>query len=121
MRDGGTNPTAAAVGLLRMLDALDESTRTAAVQFLAGMQTDEGGLRANTKIPVADLLSTFTGLVALADLDALSAIDTGAVMRFAKSLEQPDGGFRGGIWDDTADVEYTFYGLGTLALAGKVA
>ncbi len=116
MRHGGTNPTAAAIGLLRMLDALDEPTRTAAVRFLAAMQTGEGGLRANTKIPVADLLSTFTGLVALADLDALSTVDTAAAMRFAQSLEQREGGFRGGIWDDTADVEYTFYGLGTLAL-----
>ena len=119
MRHGGTNPTAAAVGLLRMLDALDAPTRTAAARFLSAMQTDEGGLRANTKIPVADLLSTFTGLVALADLDALSTVDTAATLRFAKSLEQPDGGFRAGIWDDKADVEYTFYGLGTLALLSE--
>ncbi|HYW80751.1 MAG TPA: prenyltransferase/squalene oxidase repeat-containing protein [Thermoguttaceae bacterium] len=116
MRHGGTNPTAAAVGLLRMLDALDEPTGAAAVRFLSAMQTHEGGLRANTKIPVADLLSTFTGLVALADLDALSTIDTTRALQFAKSLEQPEGGFRGGTWDDTADAEYTFYGLGTLAL-----
>ena len=115
MPAGGTNPTAAAVGLLRILDGIDEPTRASAADFLAGMQTPEGGLRANSRIPVADLLSTFSGLVALADLDALSAIDRAAALRFVKSLEQPDGGFRAGAFDDVADVEYTFYGLGMLA------
>ncbi len=116
MRRGGTNPTAAAIGLLRLLDALDEPTRTAAAKFLAGMQTAEGGLRANTQIPIADLLSTFTGLVALSDLDAAEMIDRKAARRFVMSLEQPAGGFRAGAWDDAVDVEYTFYGLGALAL-----
>lgn len=112
----GSNPTAAAVGLLRMLDALDQPTAAAAAEFLAAMQTGEGGLRANTRIPVADLLSTFTGVVALGDLGALSAIDTAAVRRFVQSLDRPGGGFRAGGFDDAVDVEYTFYGLGTLAL-----
>jgi len=116
MRQGGTNPTAAAIGLLRMLDALDEPTRAAAGRFIAGMQTTEGGLRANTRIPVADLLSTFTGLVALNDLEAVAAIDPAAARRFVESLEQPGGGFRAGIFDDAVDVEYTFYGLGALGL-----
>ena len=116
MRHGGTNPTAAAVGLLRLLGALDESTRAAAQEFLVNTQTAEGGLRANARIPVADLLSTFTGLVALSDLDALQTVDTSAALRFARSLQRPEGGFRAGAWDDAVDVEYTFYGLGTLAL-----
>ena len=119
VRDGGTNPTAAAVGLLKMHDALDEQTRTEAARFLARMQIPGSGLRANARIPLADLLSTFTGLAALADLDATSSIDTAAVRRFAESLAQPGGGFRGGDFDDAADVEYTFYGLGTLALLEK--
>lgn len=119
MRQSGTNPTAAAVGLLTTFDALDEPTRLAAARFLTGMQTAEGGFRANTRIPAADLLSTFTGLVALADLDALKAVDLPAAGRYAQSLQQPGGGFRGGIWDDAADVEYTFYGLGVLAVSGK--
>jgi len=112
----GTNPTAAAVGLLAMLEAIDPPTRQDAVRFLASMQNSEGGLRANTRIPVADLLSTFTGLVALADLDGLTSLDLAAVRRYVEALEQPEGGFRGGAWDDAADVEYTFYGLGSLAL-----
>jgi geranylgeranyl transferase type-2 subunit beta len=112
----GTNPTAAAIGLLRIADALDAPIRQGVVRFLAGMQNAEGGLRANARIPVADLLSTFTGLTTLADLDALAEIDPARARRYVASLEQTEGGFRGGVWDATADVEYTFYGLGSLAI-----
>jgi geranylgeranyl transferase type-2 subunit beta len=118
MKRSGTNPTAAAIGLLRILDALDDVIRESTLDFLCEMQTDEGGLRANTRIPIADLLSTFTGCLTLADLGALNEIDVPAVHRYAKQLEQPDGGFLGAVWDHAADVEYTFYGLGTLALTG---
>jgi geranylgeranyl transferase type-2 subunit beta len=112
----GTNPTAAAIAALRILDALDEETRGRTAHFLAGMQTDEGGLRANTRIPIADLLSTFTGLLTLGDLGALEMIDDAAALRYARSLQQPGGGFFGAAWDEQADVEYTFYGIGTCAL-----
>ena len=67
MRRSGTNPTAAAVGLLKMLDALDSSIRDGAARFLATMQGPEGGFLANRRIPLADLLSTFTALVGLRD------------------------------------------------------
>jgi geranylgeranyl transferase type-2 subunit beta len=113
---GGTNPTAAAIGVLKMLGALDRETTTATIGFLAKMQTEEGGLRANTRIPIADLLSTFTGTLTLADLSGLDAIDSGAVRQYASRLEQPGGGYCGAAWDDGIDVEYTFYGLGTAAL-----
>jgi geranylgeranyl transferase type-2 subunit beta len=116
MKRSGTNPTAAAIGLLRILDALDADRRTATIDFLAEMQTDEGGLLANTRIPIADLLSTFTGYLTLCDLDAAGEVDALAIRRYANQLELPDGGFLGAVWDNTADVEYTFYGLGTLAL-----
>lgn len=121
MRRSGTNPTAAAIGLLKIVDQLDdnageEDVREDVVDFLADMQTDEGGLRANTRIPIADLLSTFTGLLTLTDLDAADSIDATAVARYAKSLEQPAGGFLGAAWDQGVDVEYSFYGLATLGL-----
>jgi geranylgeranyl transferase type-2 subunit beta len=119
MKRSGTNPTAAAIGLLRILDALDADRRTATIDFLADMQSDEGGLRANTRIPIADLLSTFTGFLTLCDLDAANEVDAAAIRRYANELEQPDGGFFGAAWDNTADVEYTFYGLGTLALTSN--
>jgi geranylgeranyl transferase type-2 subunit beta len=115
LRDSATNPTAAAVGLLRLLDAVEEPVATGAVEFLATMQNVEGGLRANTKIPIADLLSTFTGLIALGDLRGLATIDAVAARRFVDARESPSGGFCAGLWDSQPDVEYTFYGLGALA------
>jgi geranylgeranyl transferase type-2 subunit beta len=111
-----TNPTAAAIGVLRILDALDNRVRNDTIDFLVSMQTDEGGLRANTRIPIADLLSTFTGVSTLVDLDAVERIDSRAVLRYVRSLEHAEGGFRGAAWDEAVDVEYTFYGLGCLAL-----
>ena len=116
----GTNPTAAAIAALRMLDALTDEIRGDTIDFLADMQTDEGGLRANTRIPIADLLSSFTGVITLHDLDGLNEIDVDQVRQFAESLEQPDGGFFGAVWDQAADVEYTFYGLGCLAMLAEL-
>lgn len=112
----GTNPTAAAIGALRILSSVDENTQLDTIDFLAEMQTDEGGLRANTRIPIADLLSTFTGLLTLQDLRGANEIDLAAVKAFAQSLDLEEGGFRGAEWDPAHDVEYTFYGLGTLGL-----
>jgi geranylgeranyl transferase type-2 subunit beta len=119
MRRSGTNPTAAAVGLLQMVDGPEGLAREAdgVADFLAAMPSPpEGGLRANGRAPLADLLSTFTGTWTLHQLGALERIDTGAARDYALALEQPAGGFRGGLWDERADVEYTFYGLGVLGL-----
>ncbi|HEV3448785.1 MAG TPA: prenyltransferase/squalene oxidase repeat-containing protein [Gemmataceae bacterium] len=116
MRRSGTNPTAAAIGILQILDALGSTD--AVIDFLIGMPSVEGGLRANGRAPLADLLSTFTGLWTLHQLDAMNRIDAHAVLRYAQALELPGGGFRGGLWDDRTDVEYTFYGLAVLALVG---
>jgi len=114
----GTNPTAAAIGTLRILDGLDDRIREDTIDFLADMQTDEGGLRANTRIPFADLLSTFTGALTLLDLGGLDEIDSVAARNYAKSMERDEGGFHGAVLDESHDVEYTFYGLGCLALLG---
>jgi geranylgeranyl transferase type-2 subunit beta len=120
MRRGGTNPTAAAVGLLQMAaeempGVLDE-VREGVIAFLAGMTSPEGGLRANGRAPLADLLSTFTAAWTLEQLGGLQRLDAEQVRRYAESLQRPQGGFHGGLWDEGHDVEYTFYGLGVLAL-----
>ena len=112
----GTNPTAAAIGALKILSGLNDDIIDTTIDFLLDMQTDEGGLRANTRIPIADLLSTFTGLLTLQDLDAAHELDLAAVQRFVGSLQAEGGGFHGAAWDSAQDVEYTFYGLGGLAL-----
>lgn len=121
----GTNPTAAAVGLLRLLEnggrsALHGSQGEETARFLAAMQTADGGLRANTLIPMSDLLSTCTGLIALADLDGLNAVNLSGIRRYVDSMEVPAGGFRGGSWDSEIDTEYTFYGLATRSLLAAV-
>lgn len=120
MKRSGTNPTAAAVGLLKIVGRLDDEVRERVVDFLADMQNDEGGLRANTRIPIADLLSTFTGLLTLVDLGAADSIDARAVSRYARSLEQDSGGFLGAAWDQGVDVEYSFYGLATRGLLATI-
>ena len=111
----GTNPTAAAIGTLRMLDAITEEIAESTIDFLCEMQNDEGGLRANTRIPIADVLSTFTGLVTLIDLDAAQEVDLTRVAKYVASLEVEEGGFLGAAWDTVRDVEYTFYGLASTA------
>lgn len=119
MKRSGTNPTAAAIGTLKIAAALTPEVREGALDFLAEMQSDEGGLTANTRIPVADVLSTFTGTLTWLDLggDALSeGLDLRAARRYVESMQLADGGFHGGAWDLGTDVEYTFYGLGGLAL-----
>jgi geranylgeranyl transferase type-2 subunit beta len=120
-RKSGTNPTAAAVGVLQISGALDAATRAGVADFLAEMVSFEGGLRANDRAPLADLLSTFTGLWSLAELGSLDRVNTAAARRYAEEQQRPGGGFRGGVWDEAADVEYTFYGLGTIALLDTAA
>lgn len=127
MKRSGTNPTAAAVGTLQLLDEsgagthLTDALRTTVVAFLSELPSAEGGLRANGRIPAADLLSTFTGLWTLDQLGGRDRIDEAAALRYAQSLQAPTGGFRGNTWDDGTDVEYTFYGLGVLSLLNEPA
>ena len=112
----GVNPTAAAIGSLSVLGTLNPNEHEATIDFLAEMQADEGGLTANTRIPFADLLSSFTGLLTLADLGAHKQVDLARLRGYAHSMQAPGGGFVGFALDQTADVEYTFYGLATLSL-----
>lgn len=115
----GTNPTAAAIGVLRILNALDEETTERTIDFLLDMQNDDGGLCANTRIPFSDVLSTFTGLLTLVDLGGEEELDQRRLRRYLTQMESSEGGFYGLELDDQRDVEYTFYGLGSLALASE--
>lgn len=119
----GTNPSAAAVATLNILRQhdpnlpfLDHDAKERTLDFLCEMQTDEGGLRANTRIPIADLLSSFTGGLTLMDLESFDELDVELLRKFVHSLQLSDGGFQAAAWDDAHDVEYSFYGLGCLAL-----
>jgi geranylgeranyl transferase type-2 subunit beta len=117
MKRSGTNPTAAGIGILEMVNALDEDSRWATISFLEKLPSEfEGGFRANDRIVTADLLSTFTGTWTLIQLNANDRLDFHAIRSYAQALEVSTGGFRGGLWDNHVDVEYTFYGLGVLGL-----
>jgi len=116
MKRSGTNPTAAAVGVLQIAGALNDETRDGVVTFLSELQSMEGGLQANSRVPLADLLSTFTGCWTLAELGGIDRIDSSEALSYVRSLDRAEGGFHGGAWDSGFDVEYTFYGLGATAL-----
>jgi len=117
MRRSGTNPTAAAVVLLNMFGHMDDEVRTDVIGFLNEVKSSEGGFQANTRIPFADGLSTFTGLLTATDIGTDPVLDLAKARRYTtECIEMPTGGFKAASWDDTADVEYTFYGLGLMAL-----
>ena len=71
-----------------MLGALDGAAASEAAGFLASMQRAEGGFAACTGAPAADLLSTFTALVALDGLGALHMVKLAPAARFVQSLEE---------------------------------
>ena len=117
MKTSGTNPTAAAVALLSLIGGLDAELTQDVREFLRLVWTSEGGFQANQRIPFADGLSTFTGLLTVQDLKFEHFLSEVSIERYmVEWLEFPTGGFRGASWDTDADVEYTFYGLGVLAL-----
>lgn len=118
MRRSGTNPTAAAVGTWQLLHDQEEPFvyKDQVIDFLARMPSMEGGLRANDRIPLADMLSTFTGLWTMDQLGGMNRLNLEEIHGFTMEQEVSTGGFRAGLWDNVADVEYTFYGLGTIAL-----
>lgn len=120
MKTSGTNPTAAATVMLRRLGFADEQLTHDLREFLKQVWSSEGGFQANTRIPFADGLSTFTALLVAQDFGLTDSCDLPAIEAFVtQQLEFPTGGFRGASWDEQADVEYTFYGLGVLGLLGS--
>jgi prenyltransferase beta subunit len=114
----GVNPTAAAVDLLWRRGALDAPVADAAASYIASMQTPEGGLAAADGAPCADLLSTFTGAVALGRTGIPAGLKLAPLGKYVKKLASWRGGFRGAAPDTERDVEYTWYGV---ALAGLLA
>jgi geranylgeranyl transferase type-2 subunit beta len=117
MRSSGTNPTAAAVALLHDLGGMDEDIIADVLGFLTDVASSEGGFQANTRIPFADGLSTFTALLTAQDLGRGDIISKDRIGQFVLgALEREEGGFMGASWDQQADAEYTFYGLGILGL-----
>jgi geranylgeranyl transferase type-2 subunit beta len=116
MNRSGTNPTAAAVAVLTMRDAVTDELRDGVRSFLRSVRSGEGGLQANDRVPFADSLSTFTGYLTALDLGLTDVLTPQQVRKFLERLELKHGGYRAAEWDNAADVEYTFYGLGLTSL-----
>lgn len=84
----GVNPTAAGIGSLKAMGRLELAKESATAEFLGEMQTSEGGLAANDRIPMPDLLSSCTGLISLIDLEAVEQIDVKKLLRYARTMER---------------------------------
>ncbi|NNJ27580.1 prenyltransferase/squalene oxidase repeat-containing protein [Alienimonas chondri] len=120
VRRSGANPTAAAAVLLKLLGHVDEELKGDLRGFLTEVTDPAGGVRANTRIPFPDGLSTFTAFLMCRDLGIADPLPAAKARAWAENeLELPTGGFRGAAWDTHADAEYTFYGLGVLALTAE--
>lgn len=119
--ESGTNPTAAAIGILKALDDLDDRTAARAADFVLAMQREDGGFAAHAAAPMSDLMTTFTAIVTLSDCDALRRARLGDAGRYVQALAAPDGGFLAVPGDAEPDVEYSYYGVGAVALLAAEA
>jgi prenyltransferase beta subunit len=108
LRSGLTTATAAAVLLLRQLEAPID--RSAGLWLLDRCHLG-GGFFASSTAPLPDLLSTATALHALAALHVPLAAVREPCLDFVDSLWTNRGGFFGNWTDDTVDCEYTYYAL----------
>ena len=79
MKRSGSNPTAAAIGTLKILDragtVLTPTLAAETADFLSELNAPGGGYQANARAPLGDLLSTFTTswtLIELAPANALT-------------------------------------------------
>ena len=120
MKNSGTNPTAAAVALLKILGGLETTITDGILMFLDEVRGDDGGFQANLRIPFSDMLSTFTGVVLCLDLNHPEHLSINQLQRFLNELECPTGGYLAAGWDHVPDVEYSFYGLGLLGLLSSI-
>ncbi len=104
----GTNPTAAAVSVLRHLA---QPVAPAVSEWLLARVCRSGGFSAGPATSTPDLLSTATALHALSQLDTSIQSLKEPTLDFLDSLWSSEGGFYGHWGDDQVDSEYTFYGL----------
>lgn len=136
----GTNGTAAGVALTLLLTAsgavgrfaswtgLAEKLMPLAVKdlahhaaFVKTMFSEEGGFYAMPSAPIADLLSTYTGLFTLKMLGQSDPKITARALAYARGMEDEAGGYAGFALETIVDCEYTFYGLGVESIASSTA
>lgn len=114
----GTNGCAAALGLAMIVGFEFDAEKQ--ISFLTDMVSPEGGFYATPAAPIADLLSTYTGLFSLKLLGVVEPLRVAKALGYARTLET-DGGYTGFALETVVDCEYTFYGLGVESIAHQVA
>ncbi|MDQ1770444.1 hypothetical protein GQR60_03190 [Labilibaculum sp. A4] len=113
--DGVTSSTAAGL-IMSSTSELEEMLKTK--DWLKQMLTKRGGFKAAEGVPLADLLSTSTALLALQLTGENMQNYAENSVNFINLHWDESGGFFGSIADMTCDVEYTYYallGLGVLS------
>lgn len=105
---GITTVTAAAVSALKTLGSAPDPHLGV---WLLDRCHASGGFVATPTTPIPDLLSTATGLHALAALHVPMTGIAEPCLDFIDSLWTNRGGFYGSWVDDVLDCEYTYYGL----------
>ncbi|MBL4561201.1 MAG: hypothetical protein JKX79_09475 [Labilibaculum sp.] len=113
--DGVTSSTAAGL-IMSSTSELKEMVKTK--EWLKQMLTKRGGFKAAEGVPIADLLSTTTALLALQITGINMEKYAENSISFINLHWDESGGFFGSIADMTCDVEYTYYallGLGVLS------
>lgn len=106
--DGVTSSTAA--GLIMSLPILPDNWGESK-EWLQKMLTKRGGFKAAEGVPLADLLSTSTALLALKLSGENMQHYSEKSVNFINLHWDESGGFFGSIADMTCDVEYTYYAL----------
>jgi len=105
---GSTPATAAAVTVLRRLGRV---IPRGVADWLLARHHPPGGFVAMPFAPIPDLLSTATGLHALAGMNIpLGSVREGC-LGFIESVRCDEGGFRGTWAEEPPDCEYTYYAL----------
>ncbi len=113
--DGVTSSSAAGL-IMSSTSELEEMLKTK--DWLKQMLTKRGGFKAAEGVPIADLLSTSTALLALQVTGENMQDYAENSVNFINLHWDESGGFFGSIADMTCDVEYTYYallGLGVLS------
>lgn len=105
-----TVPTTAAA--IAVLESLGERVDEESLDWLAGRQAGDGGLRAAEVVPLSDLLSTAVGFYTLRRQDwPLKDRQAEAAGQFVASLRDEQGGYAGSEADPVPDCEYVYYAL----------
>lgn len=106
--------TATSAGLI--MTYTDKNKMNKTTQWIKSKWIDQGGFIAADDIPIADLLSTSTALLALKIAGESLDVYKEKCQNFVNLHWDGSGGFFGSVADTRPDCEYTYYALLTLGL-----